>query len=53
MLQRMVTMALNSLPNVIFKKIDLISRYECLLSKATGNSDSQRLQKRPVLGELR
>ncbi len=53
MLWQMVTMVLNLLPDVIYFKLGLFSSYECLLSKATANSDSQRLQKIPVLWELR
>ncbi len=49
----MVTMVLNPLPDVIkLKKLGLYNSYECLLSKVTGNSDSQRLQKITVLREL-
>ncbi len=46
-------MVLNPLPEVIKKKLSLFSSYECLLSKVTGNSDSQRPQKITVLRELR
>ncbi len=44
---RTVTMVLNPLSDII-EKLDFFSSYECLLSKVTVNSDSQRLQKIPV-----
>ncbi len=51
MLRQMVTMELNPLLDII-KKIGLYNSYECLLSKVTGKSDSQSLQKITVLREL-
>ncbi len=54
MLWRMVTMVLNPLPDVIFKNnFAFLVATNVFLSKATTNSDSQRLQKISVLWELR
>ena len=51
-LRQVITMVLNPLPDIILKKLGLYNSYECLLSKVTGNSDSQRLQKITVHWEL-
>ncbi len=53
MLWRMITMILKPFTRHNKKTRPFLVPASTLLSKATANSDSQRLQKIPVLGELR